>query len=311
MRKILVFFYTLSVLFVPKILNAETEQVGTVLAKEFMRDHMAYIDGNFISWYDADCDDDTGDNYEFRQHLIWTEQELENIMKKVNFTSDDIKKFLVGYNTNLTNHWYIKNGAEPPSDINQINDPASIMELYHTCSGMHIDGEKCSDFYYAIYEASNKKYNSQKFKTSGTYPTYGPLDLPITTLVWMFFVRDRNHPCRAGIATPTYNYFGRELKEVDNNAVCSYSEKTEKYKCILNKFYNDRFRCTISYEGRFYRQDNDLLLDASFSESRLMPVARPYDTLDDEMVNYFGGIKGILKYNEKPDKITTTQRSYF
>lgn len=298
-------------LFVCTLSCAETVMVGEKLADEIAKDHMVYIDGNFISWYDADCDADSGDMYEVRQHFIWTDEEIKDILKEANLTNDEIRSFFIGYNVNLDER---NNGG--CKSCNSIKGPASVMELYNTCVGMQINSEKCSDFYLKAYEASVKKFNGQKYLSTGEYTRYGPLNLPITTLIFEFFIRNKDSACRVGRGVPSTNVLLDDLREVDHIAFCSYSEETEKYKCVSNTFYNDRFRCNVAMEGFFYRQGNDLMVEYEFSNASVRDTERPYNTLNDMLTDKFGWQDFIKheqdwKNEEQVNKSSLIQRDYF
>lgn len=250
-------------------INAETVNKGDYFAWVFARDSQAYVDGDFISWRTNESDD----AYEFRQHFIWTDEEIDELLKKSTYMYDAKEYFYKQYNRNLTDEYYIKRNGKKYDNGTRIDISASVFELYYTCVRAGFDGETCATFYLNAYEASVKKFNAQASKTYKAYTTYGPLELPITSLVQQMFDHNKKI-CQAGTVTAATE---GEIKVVerDSIALCSYSEKTEKYKCIMNRFYNTSYKCTVSCEGVFFTHDSDLLFDGNCSDQSIIPTSRP------------------------------------
>ncbi len=264
--------------------NGETVRKGDYLEWEYFRDSQAYIDGDFMSWNREKLN-----NYEFKQHIIWTNEDLDTVIKKANFDNNETKAFYEAYNTNWALGETVHNGTV-------INISASLFDLYNTCIISDITAEKCTDFYLNAYEIAVKKFNEHSSEEYTTYNTYGPLNLPITVLVWNMFKEDRK--CQAGQVIPEYTIKNRkEVKiiTIDNIAKCSYSEETKKYKCILNKFYNTPYICAVSCEGVFSKQENDLVFDGYCSDQSIVRNPRP--TFD--IVNGYFKATGNKNYEKQ------------
>ncbi len=300
----------------PVLVCAETVNKGDYFAWKLSKDSLAYVDGDFISWRT----DDSDDSYEFRQHFIWSDDELRSILKKVKFTNEEIEIFFEFYNHNFTDDYYIENIGKKLSNGNQIDFSASLFELYFTCvldtmyfaeqnhTLKKLDPQKCKNFYLEAYEASVKKFNAQSSKEYRTYNTYGPLNLPITLLAQRMFDLE----CRAGKVTPengTTKIDGRwvsvKIYETDSVATCSYSEETEKYKCVLNRYYNAPYKCTVSCEASFSMQDNDLVFDGNCGDTMVIPSNRPSSLLMYEVIPEFSD---IIFYPDKDKKLKKVQK---
>ena len=270
---------------------------GEFAVQKFQEQSLAYIDKDFISWRLNKHDD----SYELKQHFIWTYKELENMMKEANFTHDDMMAFASAYTHNITDSKYSKEKGKKiskPYGEEQIDSSASVFEIYFTCIATTeiyptLNRQKCRDLYLKAYEYSIKKYNSQSSVT-----TYGPLNLPITTLVQHMFDIPANI-CRAGKQVADMDESSIvpvKIVETDSIAICSYSENTDKYKCILNRFFNESFRCIVTCTGTFHKQGTDLIYDGQCGDQSVITKSRP-SKFDFYMSEEF---KDII-YNPKKD----------
>ena len=258
---------------------------GDTAVEHFVESSNMYVDGNFAAW-NHNCDND--ENYEVKQHVIWTDEELEQIMKKSDFINEEQDAFLKAYRTNLTDEYYIRQNGKKFHNSNQIDMSASVFELYYTCVAINIKKAKCKSLYLEAYENYIKKVNEQ---SAADYQVYGSLNLPITTVVWQMFQRTSSL-CQPGKDTPEMDYSSVtpvKIKATDSVATCSYLEDTDMYKCILNRFYNTAYRCTVSCQGKFNKQGEDLIYEGECSDQRIIPKSRP-SLLDFYMSDEFNGI---------------------